>query len=157
VLRCELGLTGTKFGCGIGVCGACTVLIDRSGNASGRPVADQACVKRIRDLEHAKIVTIEGLEGDLGHALRTAWIEYDVVQCGYCQSAQLMAAAALLMHTSLPNDGQIDEAMSGIACRCGTFPRIRKAIHRAAELWCLKRQHGSTPDILCRKDSKAPP
>lgn len=128
VLRCELRLTGTKFGCGIGVCGACTVLL----NKDARP----ACQAPVGTLGQVQVTTIEGLEGfdaTVARALRDAWTEFDVVQCGYCQSAQLMAAAALLMRVRNPGDPEIDEAMKDIACRCGTFPRIRKAIKAAAK------------------------
>ena len=126
-LRCELEpkLTGTKFGCGIGVCGACTVLIDN--------IPFQACQIPICAIDKAEVVTIEGLDTPEARALKKAWIECDVVQCGYCQSAQLVAATALLYCHRHPADCDIDEAMKGIACRCGTFPRIRKAIHQAAQ------------------------
>lgn len=126
-LRCEpeLNLRGTKFGCGIGVCGACTVLVDK--------VAKQACQIPLCTIHQAHIVTIEGLESPEALALKKAWIECDVVQCGYCQSAQLVAATALLYSRRHPTDDDIDLAMKGIACRCGTFPRIRKAIHQAAQ------------------------
>ncbi|MCA3184985.1 MULTISPECIES: 2Fe-2S iron-sulfur cluster-binding protein [unclassified Cupriavidus] len=123
-LRCEQRLTGTKFGCGIGVCGACTVLLDNRATPS--------CQLPLKDLRGARITTIEGLQGPVARALRAAWIEFDVVQCGYCQSAQLIAAAALLTRCVAPTEAQIDTAMRDIACRCGTFPRIRKAIHKAA-------------------------
>jgi isoquinoline 1-oxidoreductase subunit alpha len=124
-LRCEHKLTGTKFGCGIGVCGACTVLLDN--------VAKQACQTPLATIHNARVVTIEGLDGPEARALKKAWIACDVVQCGYCQSAQLIAATALLYHIRHPADSDIDEAMKDIACRCGTFPRIRKAIHEAAQ------------------------
>ncbi|MFM0557102.1 (2Fe-2S)-binding protein [Paraburkholderia sediminicola] len=124
VLRCEHKLTGTKFGCGIGVCGACTVLLDNN--------AKPACQIPISTIHNARVVTIEGLDSTEARALKKAWIECDVVQCGYCQSAQLIAATALLYCHRHPTDSDIDDAMNGIACRCGTFPRIRKAIHQAA-------------------------
>ncbi|RZT36618.1 (2Fe-2S)-binding protein [Cupriavidus agavae] len=124
VLRCELGLTGTKFGCGIGVCGACTVLV-------GKEIR-QACREPVKTLAAARVTTIEGLSGPIADALRRAWTDCDVVQCGYCQSAQLIAAAALLTRRRAPSDAEIDAAMKDIACRCGTFPRIRRAIHMAA-------------------------
>ncbi|GJG98658.1 (2Fe-2S)-binding protein [Cupriavidus pauculus] len=130
VLRCEQRLTGTKFGCGIGVCGACTVLLDNR--------AAQSCQLVLKDLRDARITTIEGLQGATAQALRAAWIEFDVVQCGYCQSAQLIAAAALLARCPAPTDAQIDAAMGDIACRCGTFPRIRKAIRKAASVVCRR-------------------
>ncbi|MBK3821902.1 (2Fe-2S)-binding protein [Paraburkholderia aspalathi] len=124
VLRCEHQLTGTKFGCGIGVCGACTVLLDNTA----RP----ACQIPISTILKSRVVTIEGLDSTEARALKKAWIECDVVQCGYCQSAQLIAATALLYCHRHPTDSDVDEAMRDIACRCGTFPRIRKAIHQAA-------------------------
>jgi isoquinoline 1-oxidoreductase subunit alpha len=124
VLRCELGMTGTKFGCGIGVCGACTVHLDGAAEVSCQPF--------VGDLRGRRITTIEGLEGPEARALRAAWSEIDVVQCGYCQSAQLMAAAALLKAKARPSDQDINDAMSNVVCRCGTYPRIRAAIHEAA-------------------------
>jgi isoquinoline 1-oxidoreductase subunit alpha len=126
VLRDHLGMTGTKFGCGMALCGACTVHLD------GAPV--RACVTPLAAAEGRRITTIEGLSPDRGHALQRAWLELDVPQCGYCQSGQLMSAAALLAANPAPTDADIDAAMSGNICRCGTYPRIRKAIHRAAEL-----------------------
>ena len=126
VLRDHLGMTGTKFGCGMALCGACTVHLD------GAPI--RACVTPLAAAEGRKITTIEGLSPDRGHALQRAWLELDVPQCGYCQSGQLMSAAALLAANPAPSDADIDAAMSGNICRCGTYPRIRKAIHRAAEL-----------------------
>lgn len=124
VLRCELGLTGTKYGCGIGVCRACTVQLNGT--------ADVACMNPISRLATTRIVTIEGLRGAQAQALKAAWLDLDVVQCGYCQSAQLMAASALLSKIPKPSDADIDQHMSGIVCRCGTYPRIRAAIHQAA-------------------------
>ena len=123
-LRDQLGLLGTKFGCGVGVCGACTVHID--GDAA------RACVVDLRDLIGRSVVTIEGLSFDGSHPVQQAWLAEEVAQCGYCQSAQIMAAAALLRRKRRPTDRDIDEAMSDIICRCGTYTRIRKAIHRAA-------------------------
>lgn len=125
VLRGELGLTGTKFGCGTGLCGACTVHLD------GTPV--RACVTPLSAVGDAEVTTIEGLAGPEAQALTDAWIAVDVVQCGYCQPGQLMSASALLRQTPQPTDAQIDEAMSGNLCRCGTYPRIREAIHQAAK------------------------
>ncbi len=125
MIRCERKLTGTKFGCGIGVCGACTVL-------KNRDEAVQSCQIPVGTLNGAPVTTIEGLDSVEARALQAAWLADDVVQCGYCQSAQLVTATALLMQCPHPSDRQIDDAMKGIACRCGTFPRIRKAIHRAA-------------------------
>ncbi len=126
VLRDHLGMTGTKFGCGMALCGACTVHID------GTPT--RSCVLPLSALEGKSITTIEGLSLDRSHAVQKAWMELDVPQCGYCQSGQIMSAAALLKSNPTPNDADIDAAMSGNICRCGTYPRIRKAIHRAAEL-----------------------
>ena len=124
VLRENLGLTGTKFGCGLGQCGACTVHIDGNAVRSCTTLASAATGKRI--------TTIEGLSPASSHALQTAWVAEQVPQCGYCQSGQIMSAAALLTKTPQPNDAQIDTAMSGNICRCGTYQRIRRAIHRAA-------------------------
>jgi isoquinoline 1-oxidoreductase alpha subunit len=126
VLRDHLGLTGTKFGCGKALCGACTVHID------GAPV--RSCSVPLAALDGKSVTTIEGLSPDRSHVLQKAWIEFDVPQCGYCQSGQLMSAAALLRTNPHPSDADIDAAMAGNICRCGTYPRIRAAIHRAAEL-----------------------
>jgi isoquinoline 1-oxidoreductase alpha subunit len=122
VLRDELGLTGTKYGCGAALCGACTV------HADGEAI--RACVTPIAALAEAKIVTIEGLGG--AHPLQAAWVRHDVPQCGYCQSGQIMSAAALLAAKPKPTDAEIDAAMDGNICRCGTYQRIRAAIHDAA-------------------------
>ena len=124
VLRGELQMTGTKFGCGMALCGACTVQID------GQP--SRACVTPLSVVGERSVTTIEGLQGPEIAALRQAWTALDVVQCGYCQSGQLVAAAALLKASPKPSDAQIDAAMDGNLCRCGTYPRIRAAIHRAA-------------------------
>jgi isoquinoline 1-oxidoreductase subunit alpha len=124
VLRDELGMTGTKFGCGVGLCGACTVHVD------GRPV--RSCSAPVSYLAGKKIATIEGLSADRSHPLQKAWIAEGVPQCGYCQSGQLMAAAALLAQKPQPTDQEIDLAMSGNLCRCGTYQRIKRAIRRAA-------------------------
>jgi aerobic-type carbon monoxide dehydrogenase small subunit (CoxS/CutS family) len=126
VLRDHLGLTGTKFGCGIALCGACTVHVD------GAPA--RSCSLPLSAVAGRRITTIEGLSADRSHAVQKAWIEIDVPQCGYCQSGQIMSAVALLKSNPSPTDADIDAAMSGNICRCGTYPRIRKAIHRAAEL-----------------------
>jgi isoquinoline 1-oxidoreductase alpha subunit len=123
VLRDTLGLTGTKYGCGMALCGACTVLVDSE--------AVRSCVTPASAVVGMEIVTIEGLSTNLGHPLQKAWIAEDVPQCGYCQSGQLMAAAALLKKNPKPTDADIDAAMSGVLCRCGTYQRIRGAIHRA--------------------------
>jgi aerobic-type carbon monoxide dehydrogenase small subunit (CoxS/CutS family) len=125
VLRDSLKLTGTKYGCGIAQCGACTVMIDS--------VAMRSCNISLSALAGKAVTTIEGLSADGTHPVQLAWIEYDVPQCGYCQSGQIMAAVALLKRSPKPNDAQISSEMSNI-CRCGTYPRIRAAIHRAAEL-----------------------
>ena len=124
VLRDALGLTGTKYGCGVAQCGACTVHLD------GEPT--RSCQVPVSSVGHARITTIEGLSGDGAHPLQRAWRELDVPQCGYCQAGQIMTAAALLKKTPRPTDGQIDEAMSGNLCRCATYLRIRQAIHKAA-------------------------
>jgi aerobic-type carbon monoxide dehydrogenase small subunit (CoxS/CutS family) len=126
VLRDHLNLTGTKFGCGIALCGACTVHLD------GQPV--RSCQTPASAAEGRQVTTIEGLSSGRGHAVQRAWLELDVPQCGYCQSGQIMSAAALLAANPSPTDADIDAAMAGNICRCGTYPRIRKAIHRAAEL-----------------------
>ena len=126
VLRESLGLTGTKYGCGMALCGACTVHLDGE--------AIRSCVAPLSRIEGKHVKTIEGLSNDLSHPLQRAWIEIDVPQCGYCQSGQIMSAAVLLSKIPQPTDTDIDEAMSGNICRCGTYPRIRRAIHRAAEL-----------------------
>ena len=125
VLRDELGLTGTKFGCGIAQCGACTVHIDG--------IAQRSCSVPVGALEGRKITTIEGLSPDARHPVQLAWAAEDVPQCGYCQSGQIMAAAAFLKTNPQPTDTEIDEQITNL-CRCGTYPRIRKAIHRAAAL-----------------------
>lgn len=125
VLRDLLGMTGTKYGCGIAMCGACTVHVDGE--------AKRSCATAVSSVEGRKITTIEGLSEDAGHPVQKAWAELDVVQCGYCQSGQIMAAAALLASTPDPDDAAIDEAMNGLICRCGTYERIRAAVHRAAE------------------------
>ena len=124
-LRDTLGLTGTKFGCGAALCGACTVHVD------GEPT--RSCVLPVSAVSGRKITTIEGLSPDSSHPVQKAWIELDVPQCGYCQAGQIMAAVALLAKTPKPTDAQIDAAMAGNLCRCGTYQRIRAAIHRAAQ------------------------
>jgi isoquinoline 1-oxidoreductase subunit alpha len=125
VLRGELGLMGTKFGCGIAQCGACTVHVDG--------VPTRACVTPIASLIGKQVTTIEGLADRVAQAVQKAWDEADVVQCGYCQSGQIMSACALLRDNTKPSAAQIDDAMSGNLCRCGTYPRIRVAIQAAAE------------------------
>jgi isoquinoline 1-oxidoreductase subunit alpha len=124
-LRDGLGLTGTKFGCGIAQCGACTVHLD------GQPI--RSCVTPVSAVGTKKVTTIEGLSADGTHPVQRAWEAEQVPQCGYCQSGQLMAAAALLAKNPKPSDADIDKAMAGNICRCGTYQRIRKAIHTAAE------------------------
>jgi isoquinoline 1-oxidoreductase alpha subunit len=124
-LRDELALTGTKYGCGIGQCAACTVHVD------GKPV--RACQRRMATLDGAAVTTIEGLHPRGEHPVQVAWRDIDVPQCGFCQSGQIMEAAALLKTTPKPNDQQIDTAMNTHICRCGTYPRIRAAIKAAAE------------------------
>ena len=126
VLRDILGLTGTKYGCGMALCGACTVHLE------GAPV--RSCVTPVSAASGKRITTIEGLSPDNSHPVQRAWIELDVPQCGYCQSGQIMSAAALLTQTPQPSDADIDAAMAGNICRCGTYQRIRAAIHRAAAL-----------------------
>jgi len=125
VIRDYLNLTGTKFGCGIAQCGACTVHVNG--------YAQRSCQTKLREVGGKEITTIEGLSVDSNHPVQQAWIEHDVPQCGYCQSGQLMAAAALLSENPEPDDEQIDAAIDNI-CRCGTYQRIRRAIHRAADL-----------------------
>ena len=125
VLRDVLNLKGTKFGCGAGLCGACTI------HVRGRAV--RSCQTPVSSIGDAPVTTIEGLSPRGAHPLQIAWQELDVPQCGYCQAGQIMNAAALLMKTKKPTDAQIDEAMSGNLCRCGTYLRIRRAIHTAAE------------------------
>ena len=125
VLRGELQMNGTKFGCGMALCGACTV------HLNGEPV--RACITPLSAVGNAQVTTIEGLQGPEATALRTAWTAVDVAQCGYCQSGQLMSACGLLKKNPTPSDADIDAAMGGNACRGGTYPRIRAAIHQAAE------------------------
>jgi isoquinoline 1-oxidoreductase alpha subunit len=132
VLRDTLNMTGTKFGCGIALCGACTVHVNGE--------ATRSCVTPISSVAGKKVTTIEGLSPDHSHPVQQAWMELDVPQCGYCQSGQIMSAAGLLAKTSNPTDAQIDDAMSGNVCRCGTYQQIRKAIQRAAQL-----HHGPPP------------
>ena len=126
VLRDELGLTGTKFGCGLAQCGACTVYLD------GEPV--RSCQTFIEDADGASVTTIEGVNSPAATAVKAAWNELQVPQCGYCQSGQIMSAAALLAGNPKPSDDDINEAMNGNVCRCATYHRIRKAIHRASEI-----------------------
>ncbi len=132
VLRDVLQLTGTKYGCGIAQCGACTVHLD------GQPI--RSCITPVAAVAEADIQTIESLSTDGSHPVQQAWMELDVVQCGYCQSGQIMAATALLERNDNPSDADIDSAMNGNICRCGTYPRIRAAVKRAAE---IKRGQGA--------------
>jgi aerobic-type carbon monoxide dehydrogenase small subunit (CoxS/CutS family) len=136
VLRDTLGLTGTKFGCGIAQCGACTIHLD------GKPV--RSCRTPVSAVGGRAVTTIEGLSADGLTAVQRAWIEEDVVQCGYCQSGQVMAAAALLADNPSPSDADIDNAMRRNICRCGVYQRIRKAVHRAAELAAADRAAGGS-------------
>jgi isoquinoline 1-oxidoreductase subunit alpha len=126
VLRDNLGLTGTKYGCGMAQCGACTVHIDGE--------AVRSCLLPVSRAADRQVTTIEGLSPDLSHPLQRAWMDIDVPQCGYCQSGQIMSAAVLLRKKPNPTDDDIDQALSGNICRCGTYSRIRRAVHRAAEL-----------------------
>jgi isoquinoline 1-oxidoreductase alpha subunit len=126
VLRDELGLTGTKYSCGMSLCGACTV------HLNGEPV--RSCILTIASVGEAAITTIEGLSPEGNHPVQRAWLEEDVPQCGYCQAGQIMSAAALLARNARPNDAEIDRALRGNLCRCGTYRRIRRAVRRAAEL-----------------------
>ncbi len=130
VLRDTLAMTGTKFGCGMALCGACTVHIE--GKAA------RSCVTPVSAVSGKKVITIEGLSSDASHPVQKAWMEINVPQCGYCQPGQIMSAVALLATKSAPTDAEIDDAMSGNICRCGTYQRIRKAVHRAAELQSSK-------------------
>jgi isoquinoline 1-oxidoreductase alpha subunit len=125
-LRDELKMTGTKFGCGVAACGACTVHIDG--------VPTRSCQSYLGDLDGATVTTIEGVESDAAKAIQEAWVELQVPQCGYCQSGQIMSASALLAETPKPTNEDIDTAMDGNLCRCASYARIRKAIHRAAEI-----------------------
>ena len=126
VLREQLGLTGTKFGCGMALCGACTVHVDGT--------AVRSCVTPVKAVAGRQVRTIEGLSTDRSHPIQRAWLQVQVPQCGYCQPGQMMSAAALLSVNSNPSDSDIDDAMAGNLCRCGTYARIRKAIHMAAEM-----------------------
>jgi isoquinoline 1-oxidoreductase alpha subunit len=126
VLRDTLGMTGTKFGCGMALCGACTVHINGS--------AVRSCVTQISSVAGKTVTTIEGLSADTTHPVQRAWMEEDVPQCGYCQSGQIMSVASLLAKTAKPTDADIDEALRGNICRCGTYSQMRRAVHRAAEL-----------------------
>lgn len=126
VLRDLMGMTGTKFGCGMAQCGACTV------HADGAPL--RSCITPVAAVAGKKLTTIEGLSADGTHPVQQAWAELDVVQCGYCQSGQIMSAVALLQQIPSPTDTDIDQALAGNLCRCGTYQRVRQAVHRAAEI-----------------------
>jgi len=126
VLRDEIGMTGTKFGCGAGLCGACTVHVNGA--------AVRSCSMPVSGVAGKSVTTIEGLSADGNHPVQQAWLEGDVPQCGYCQSGQIMQAAALLAKNKRPTDSDIDEVMKGNICRCGTYQDIRHAIHRAADI-----------------------
>jgi isoquinoline 1-oxidoreductase subunit alpha len=138
VLRDALNMTGTKFGCGMGLCGACTVHIDGE--------AMRSCIMPISGVSGKKVTTIEGLSATDSHPIQRAWIEVDVPQCGYCQSGQIMTASSFLAKTPHPTDAEITDAMAGNICRCGTYDRIRKAIHRAAELQAGGAKSASTDE-----------
>lgn len=125
VLRDELGLTGTRYSCGVGICGSCAAIVNGS--------LERTCVLAVSSVDGAEIMTIEGLSPDRSHPLQKAWVEDQVPQCGYCQSGQLLGAMVLLESNPAPTDDDIDDAMDGFLCRCGTYQRIRAAIHRAAE------------------------
>jgi aerobic-type carbon monoxide dehydrogenase small subunit (CoxS/CutS family) len=131
VLRDSLGLTGTKFGCGLSLCGACTVHLEGE--------AIRSCITPVSAAAGKRVTTIEGLSPTADHPVQRAWLDLDVPQCGYCQSGQIMSAAALLAKVPQPTDAQIDDAMSGIICRCGTYQRIRRAIHLAATMQARRR------------------
>lgn len=139
VLRDTLGLTGTKYGCGVAQCGACTV------HLNGQAI--RSCIKRVGEVAGKEITTIEGLSNDLSHPLQKAWMQECVPQCGYCQSGQIMSAAVLLATNKQPTDDDIDRALTGNICRCGTYTRIRQAVHEAAQLININRSktnHGKT-------------
>ena len=145
-LRDELNLKGTKFGCGMGLCGACTI------HLNGRPV--RGCLTPVSAPTNGQVTTIEGLSADGSHPLQVAWQENDVPQCGYCQAGQIMAACALLDSKPKPTDAEIDAAMDGNLCRCGTYLRIRAAIHHAAELKAAAQIERPSPPVSRRKKSK---
>ncbi len=150
VLREQLGLTGTKYSCGIGECGACTVLIDGQ--------AQHACTLPVSRVSGKEVVTIEGFQGPLADTLRRAWLAEDVAQCGYCQPGQILSAASLLLHRPDADDHHINTAMAPVLCRCGTYQAIRRAIHIAKEEYChvtapICQQSPSLPaDKLCGRD-----
>ena len=137
VIRDVLNLRGTKYGCGMALCGACTVHIEGE--------ATRSCVTPVSEAAGKKVTTIEGLSADVSHPVQKAWIELDVPQCGYCQSGQIMSAAALLVKKPRPTDAELDDAMSGNICRCGTYQRIREAIHRAAQMQVAPARQKTPP------------
>ncbi len=139
VLRDELNLKGTKFGCGMGLCGACTV------HLNGKPV--RACSMPVSGAANATVTTIEGISPDGSHPVQIVWQELDVPQCGYCQAGQIMSACALLAKNPKPTDAAIDSAMNGNLCRCGTYLRVRAAIHKAAELTASNTAKPAKPDV----------
>lgn len=143
VLRDELDLKGTKFGCGMGLCGACTV------HLNGRPV--RSCSTPVSAATNVAVTTIEGLSPDGSHPVQVAWQELDVPQCGYCQAGQIMSACALLAKTPKPTDAEIDSAMNGNLCRCGTYLRIRAAIHKAAEVTASSKDANTKSTPASRK------
>lgn len=145
VLRDTLNLRGTKYGCGMALCGCCTVHLD------GEPV--RSCVTQISAAEGKRITTLEGLSLDGSHPVQLAWREIDVSQCGYCQAGQMMSAAALLAKNPKPSDQEIDDAMAGNLCRCGTYLRIRQAIHKAAEI--LARRSENAAELVGVTDAQA--
>ena len=147
VLRDTLNLTGTKFGCGMALCGACTVHLNG--------VATRACVTPVSSIAGKTVTTIEGLSSNSSHPVQQAWLEIDVPQCGYCQSGQIMSAAALLSKNLQPTDLEIDDAMKGNICRCGTYERIRHGIHRAAEL--LRTQAKPAGNITAERKTEPTP
>jgi isoquinoline 1-oxidoreductase subunit alpha len=143
VLRDTLNLTGTKFGCGMALCGACTVHVDGE--------ATRSCITPISEVAGKKVTTIEGLSANLSDPVQKAWIEHDVPQCGYCQPGQIMSAVALLAKKQRPTDVEIDDAMSGNICRCGTYQRIREAIHRAAQIQPAPAHQKAPPEKKTKK------
>jgi aerobic-type carbon monoxide dehydrogenase small subunit (CoxS/CutS family) len=142
VLRDTLSMTGTKFGCGIAQCGACTV------HLNGQAI--RSCITPVSNVANKSVTTIEGLSADNSHPVQSAWIELDVPQCGYCQSGQIMAATSLLAKTPQPTDADIDEVMKGNICRCGTYQDLRKAIHRAANIMATRNKRAAAAPAAAR-------
>ena len=143
VIRDVLNLRGTKYGCGMALCGACKVHIDGE--------ATRSCITPVSEVAGKKVTTIEGLSADVSHPVQKAWIELDVPQCGYCQSGQIMSAAALLEKNPRPTDAEVDDAMSGNICRCGTYQRIREAIRRAAQMRAAPPRQKASPEKQAKK------